>query len=56
MRNDPGGREGSFGPAPRLLSVGAMAFLPVAPADLIELGRKLQTLGRKLQKEVAHGQ
>ena len=36
--------------------VGAMAFLPVAPADLIELGRKLQTLGRKLQKEVAHGQ
>lgn len=36
--------------------VGAMAFLPVAPADLIELGRKLQTLGRKLQKGVAHGQ
>ena len=30
--------------------VGAMAFLPVAPADLIELGRKLQTLGRKLAK------
>ena len=36
--------------------VGAMAFLPVAPADLIELGRKLQTLGRKLQKGVTHGQ
>ena len=36
--------------------VGAMAYMAVTPADLIELGRKLQTLGRKLQKEVAHGQ
>ena len=36
--------------------VGQMAFMAVTPADLIELGRKLQTLGRKLQKGVAHGQ
>lgn len=28
----------------------AMAYMAVTPADLIELGRKLQTLGRKLAK------
>ena len=29
----------------------AMAYMAVTPADLIELGRKLQTLGRKLAKD-----
>ena len=29
---------------------GQCAFLPIEDADLIELGRKLQTLGRKLAK------
>ena len=28
----------------------AMAYMDVTPDDLIELGRKLQTLGRKLAK------
>ena len=28
----------------------AMAYMAVTPADLIELGPKLQTLGRKLAK------
>ena len=35
--------------------VGAMAYLPISADELIELGQRLQTLGRKLQKEVAHG-
>lgn len=30
--------------------VGAMAFMAVTPAALIELGKRLQTLGRKLAK------
>ena len=30
--------------------IGAMACIAVTPADLIELGKRLQTLGRKLTK------
>ena len=30
--------------------MGAMAFMAVTPADLIELGKRLQKLGRKLTK------
>ena len=30
--------------------VGQMAFMAVTPADLIAIGQRLQTLGRKLAK------